>query len=140
MTKGSFVRLMSNVVYDGLNKADYEGEYLFIGQAIHESNTPFSAASKAPEYISFKVTIKLNCNDVTITAPSGSLKFKIDPPSTAPNMPGGSFESDALFYWIRTKVDHQMHGMFVNPNPFSCTLVQTLCEVLSDSSTACETR
>ena len=33
----------------------------------------------------------MNCDDVTITAPSGSLKFTIDPPSSAENMQGGSF-------------------------------------------------
>ena len=50
-------------------------------------------------------------------------------------MPGGTFASDALFYWIRTTVSHPLHGMYVNTHPYSCTLEQTLCE--SDNGTTC---
>ena len=56
--------------------------------------------------------LKLDCNDVDIIEPSGSLTFDIDVPSTAPSMfnPGGVHQSDALFYWMMTSKSYTMHG------------------------------
>ena len=109
--------------YDLDVKANFEGEYLLTGEFIHISNDPFTACRDAVKKVTFKVVIHLNCDDVGITEPYGQLMFTISPPSTADEMPaGGSFQSDALFYWIRTSVSHQFHGMFINQHPYSCTL------------------
>ena len=49
-------------------------------------------------------------------------------------MPGGaSFVSDALFYWMRTNVEHKLIKM-TSPNPFSCTLEQKLCVTKNGST------
>ena len=63
--------------------------------------------------------------------------FSITPPLTAPDFPtpaGATFQSDAIFYWLRTTKTFPFHGMYENPNPYSCTLQQTLGETSSKTS------
>ena len=51
---------------------------------MHESNDPDDKYVGSPTNLKFTVIIKLNCDAVTIVAPSGQLTFNIDVPATAP--------------------------------------------------------
>ena len=124
--------IITDATYSGLNKADYEGEYLLTGEFIHSSDAPF--ANSADAKINYKVTIKLNCDDVTITEPAGDLRFSITPPANAPNFSGATVLLKDIHYWLRTTKTFPLHGMYQNPNPFSCTLQQTLGETTSGTS------
>ena len=103
-------------------RSGYEGEYLITGQPMHESNTPY------PSSLSFKVKIKLDCDEVEIVEPAGKLQFTISVPPGAPEMPNtATVLSDDLYNWQRSTANYPLHGAYVNPNPYSCTLEQKLC-------------
>ena len=107
-----------------MDKAAFEGVYLFSGEPIHASNSPFNTK------LSFNVEIRLDCNNDVVIG-STPLKFHIKPPATA-GMPELS-ESDALFHWMGEEQSYTITG-FTNPHPYSCNLAERLIEIEQDTA------
>lgn len=70
----------------------------------------------------FFVDIKLNCDTVQIPT-IGQQLFLITPPETAQTyFSQPSFESETIFYWMRSTKQYTLSEKFTNPHPYSCAM------------------
>ena len=109
------------------NVIDFEGEYLFVGNPVHQSGVIYPQAGA---FTSFTLRLKVDCDSVVITLdPPDAQKFSITPPAFTKLSPYQSFDLD---FWQRSSlvapVTHLLGQEFVNPHPWSCNIETTLYE------------